>query len=231
MKRIFGSGLAVLIIVAVVIGITTVKETSSHLSAFASSQSQDNVDKAGGVNGNIEVRSQFAPEIFQQINSDRAAQGLQPYVWNSTLARGANQHNVTMILTGCGLAHQCPNEPAPCDRVLNEGITWQTCGENIGSTSTGSNILTAIIQNIEGNMLAEVPPNDGHRKNLLSTSFHQIGVGVLIDNQGDCSGHRRLHELIMPTCMCAVSRRKSYGHGMLREEGRHSIARSSIHLT
>jgi uncharacterized protein YkwD len=33
-------------------------------------------------------------------------------------------------------------------------------------------------------MLAEQPPDDGHRQNLLSTSFHQIGVAVLIDAQG-----------------------------------------------
>jgi hypothetical protein len=33
-------------------------------------------------------------------------------------------------------------------------------------------------------MLAEKPPEDGHRQNLLSTSFYQIGVAVLIDAKG-----------------------------------------------
>jgi hypothetical protein len=33
-------------------------------------------------------------------------------------------------------------------------------------------------------MRAEQPPNNGHRKNLLSTSLYQIGISVLIDSQG-----------------------------------------------
>ncbi len=59
-----------------------------------------------------------------------------------------------------------------------------TCGENIGYTSPYPDAWTAIKQNIEGGMLAEKPPEDGHRQNLLNTSFHQIGVAVLIDAKG-----------------------------------------------
>ncbi len=137
-----------------------------------------------GNNGSTSTENQLAQQLFHQINSDRAVQGLPTYAWNATLAQGAYQHNVTMTTTSCGLAHQCPNEPAPCQRVTNEGITWTTCGENIGYTSPDPDAWTAIKQNIEGGMLAEKPPDDGHRKNLLSTSFHQIGVAVLIDSQG-----------------------------------------------
>lgn len=89
-----------------------------------------------------------------------------------------------MTTTGCGLAHQCPNEPDPCQRITNEGLNWTACGENIGYTSSYPNTWSAIQQNIEGAMLAKQPPNDGHRKNLLSSNFHQIGVTVLIDAKG-----------------------------------------------
>ena len=137
-----------------------------------------------GSTGSTNTENQLAQQLFNQINSDRAAQGLPAYSWNATLARGAYQHNVTMTTTGCGLAHQCPNEPAPCQRITNEGITWMACGENIGYTSPYPDAWTAIKQNIEGGMLAEKPPDDGHRQNLLSSSFHQIGVAVLIDSKG-----------------------------------------------
>jgi uncharacterized protein YkwD len=134
--------------------------------------------------GNTSTEKQLAQQLFDQINSDRAAEGLPAYTWNNTLAKGAYQHNVTMTTTSCGLQHQCPNEPSPCERVTNEGITWMNCGENIGYTSPFPDTWTAIKQNIEGGMLAEKPPDDGHRQNLLSTNFHQIGVAVLIDNKG-----------------------------------------------
>ena len=33
-------------------------------------------------------------------------------------------------------------------------------------------------------MLAEVPPNDGHRRNILSPDFHHIGIAVMRDGSG-----------------------------------------------
>ncbi len=30
-------------------------------------------------------------------------------------------------------------------------------------------------------MMAEKPPNDGHRRNLLSKDFHRIGISIYID--------------------------------------------------
>ena len=33
-------------------------------------------------------------------------------------------------------------------------------------------------------MLAEVPPEDGHRKNLLSKSFKRIGLSVVRESGG-----------------------------------------------
>jgi uncharacterized protein YkwD len=33
-------------------------------------------------------------------------------------------------------------------------------------------------------MLDETPPNDGHRQNILSSSFHHIGIAVYRDGSG-----------------------------------------------
>ena len=33
-------------------------------------------------------------------------------------------------------------------------------------------------------MLAEKPPNDGHRKNLLNTGFKHIGLSIVRDAKG-----------------------------------------------
>lgn len=139
---------------------------------------------AGNGGGSTAMEIQLVQKLFNQINSDRAAQGLPAYTWNDTLAKGAYLHSVRMTQSDCGLSHQCPGEPAPCQRVTNEGVQWTACGENAGYTSPYPDAWSAVQKNIEGGMLAEQPPNDGHRKNLLSTSFHQVGVGVAIDANG-----------------------------------------------
>jgi uncharacterized protein YkwD len=58
------------------------------------------------------------------------------------------------------------------------------CGENAGYTSPTPDQWSAVKTNIEQGMLGEQPPNDGHRRNLLSTSYHRIGIGVYIDTKG-----------------------------------------------
>jgi len=140
--------------------------------------------KASGPGGETDTATQLAQNLFALINSDRAAHGLPAYRWNATLAKGARQHSSKMAQPQCGLSHQCPGEPDPCQRVTNEGINWMACGENAGYTSPNPTAWTAIKHNIEQGMLNEQPPDDGHRKNLLSSLFHQIGVGIYIDAEG-----------------------------------------------
>jgi uncharacterized protein YkwD len=190
-RRIDISGLSILLIVAIIVGImisrgaiTLPNIQQILLPSFPPSTSTPDTSPTGNGGGNTDTENKLAQQLFNQINSDRATQGLPAYTWNNTLAKGANQHNVTMTTTGCGLEHQCPNEPDPCQRVTNEGVRWMTCGENIGYTSPYPDAWSAINQNIEGSMLAEQPPDDGHRKNLLSTSFHRVGVAVLFDAKG-----------------------------------------------
>lgn len=130
---------------------------------------------AAGLSGQLEQ------QLFALINQDRAAQGLYPYVLNITLSTGARLHSVRM--SSCGMSHQCPGEPDPCQRVTNEGISWTSCGENVGYTSPYPSAWGGV-QGIEKAMLDEQPPDDGHRLNLLSSSYHRIGVGIYIDARG-----------------------------------------------
>jgi len=143
---------------------------------------------AKGIHGKhkhtISKTTKLTQNLFALINRDRAAQGLPAYHWNATLAKGALAHSKKMAQPQCGLSHQCPGEPDPCQRVTNEGIQWTTCGENAGYTSPYPGAWAAIKTNIEQGMLNEQPPNDGHRRNLLSSVFQQVGVGIYIDAKG-----------------------------------------------
>src|SRR5215469_15406271 len=74
---------------------------------------------------------QLAQQLLKQINQDRAAHKLPPLAWEPLLEKSAHQHDLVMS-KGCGLQHQCPNEPDLGTRISQQGVQWQTVGENIG---------------------------------------------------------------------------------------------------
>ncbi|HEV2580134.1 MAG TPA: CAP domain-containing protein [Ktedonobacteraceae bacterium] len=124
---------------------------------------------------------QLAQYVFGLINQSRAAQGLRPYAWGGALAGGARLHNQRMIAYG-QLSHQCPGEPALGARISADGIQWQAAGENIGWASY-TNAQQGLLS-IHQSMMAEQPPNDGHRQNILNTNYNLLGVDVVIDSKG-----------------------------------------------
>lgn len=121
-------------------------------------------------------------QLLALINQDRAAQNLPAYIETVPLANAAYKHSVTMTGT-CQLKHVCPGEPTSDQRLRNEGVQFNYWGENIGDSSPQPDAWGGL-QTIERNMLAEQAPNDGHRKNLLSTTFTTVGLGVVIDDNG-----------------------------------------------
>jgi uncharacterized protein YkwD len=130
--------------------------------------------------------SPAANAVLAQINAWRSAAGLRPYTMLPGLVASAHKHNLVMI-AGCGLKHQCPGEPAFGDRIKAQGVHWSTAGENIGDSGKYPNTTAAITESAKGlntAMFNEKPPNDGHRRNLLSKSFTHIGIDVIRDSHG-----------------------------------------------
>ena len=127
-----------------------------------------------------------AEQVLALINRARAQAGLPAYTISSGLVTSATKHNQTMA-GGCGLSHQCPGEPALGDRETAAGVQWSSAGENIGDGGPVSNTNAAIAQMAVGltqDMLNEKPPDDGHRQNILSSSFHHVGIAVYRDGSG-----------------------------------------------
>ncbi|MFF7633159.1 CAP domain-containing protein [Kitasatospora sp. NPDC008050] len=127
-----------------------------------------------------------AAQVLAVINQARAAQGAAPLQMLAGLQTSADAHNHTMS-AGCGLEHQCPGEPAFGDRENAAGVQWTTAGENIGDGGPVADTTTAIANMAVGltnSMLAEQPPNDGHRRNILNPDFHHIGIELLRDSSG-----------------------------------------------
>ncbi|HEY2279666.1 MAG TPA: CAP domain-containing protein [Streptosporangiaceae bacterium] len=127
-----------------------------------------------------------ADQVLALINQARTQAGLPALSFSSGLDQSASQHNSTMA-SGCGLSHQCPGEPAIGDRETAAGVHWTAAGENIGEEGPVTDTTTAIAQAavaLTQDMLNEQPPNDGHRLNILSTSYAHIGIAVLRGSDG-----------------------------------------------
>ncbi|WP_250031349.1 CAP domain-containing protein [Paractinoplanes maris] len=124
-------------------------------------------------------------QVLAHINAARTASGLTPYVLNAGLSKASAAHNALMV-GGCGLSHQCPGEAGLGDRFTAAGVSWNSAGENIGQGNASNNAasIVAAANGLTDLMLAEVPPNDGHRRNLLNANFKRIGLAVTRGSDG-----------------------------------------------
>jgi uncharacterized protein YkwD len=122
---------------------------------------------------------QIARAVFNAINADRKSAGLPALQWSTNLVNSAHAHNLAMQKAN-QLAHQIPGEAAFGDREHQAGIQWQWAAENIGYT-TDQSVNGAL--GLHKAMMAEKPPDDGHRQNILAKEAAILGVDILIDKQ------------------------------------------------
>jgi uncharacterized protein YkwD len=131
-------------------------------------------------------QSSAVQQVLALINQARAQAGLPAYTVISGLDRSSAGHNQKMA-SGCGLSHQCPGEASLGARETAAGVDWTSAGENIGEGGPEPGTAAAIAKmavTLTQDMLNEKPPDDGHRLNILSSSFHHIGVTVQRDSSG-----------------------------------------------
>jgi uncharacterized protein YkwD len=155
--------------------------SSSPTSSPPSASSSPSASSPAGA-----TSSDAAAQVLALINQARASAGLAPLTVTAGLDSSASTHNATMA-SGCGLSHQCPGEADLGARETAAGVHWTAAGENIGEGGPVANSTSAIAQMAVGltqSMLNEQPPNDGHRLNILSTSFTHIGIAVFRDSSG-----------------------------------------------
>ncbi|MGK5677660.1 CAP domain-containing protein [Actinoplanes sp. URMC 104] len=126
-----------------------------------------------------------AEQVLAHINAARKDEGLGTLSLDADLSRAAAIHTQLMI-DGCGLSHQCPGEGGIGDRFSAQGVKWSAAAENIGYGSSGSSDAAKVqaANGLTDSMLAETPPNDGHRKNLLNPGLKRIGLSIVRDSKG-----------------------------------------------
>jgi uncharacterized protein YkwD len=119
----------------------------------------------------------YATRVLTQLNAERAAHLLPALRMNGNLIRSAHAHNLAMARAN-EMSHQLPGEAFFATRISRTGYTYRTAGENIGySTATA---LSGALQ-IQSTMYNETAGTDGHRRNILSGTYMDVGVDVVID--------------------------------------------------
>jgi uncharacterized protein YkwD len=125
----------------------------------------------------------FAADMLNLLNAERRVHHLRPLYMNARLIKSAHAHNLAMARAN-EMSHQVRGEQFFADRISRTGYRWRSVGENIGwnsrETSKG-------IYDLERQMYNEKAPNNGHRLNILSRSFRQVGIDVYFD-----AGHHKM---------------------------------------
>ena len=119
----------------------------------------------------------IAAATLSMLNLERALNHRSALSVDSRLIKSAHAHNLDMARLNT-MSHRLPGEPVFTSRIQSAGYNWMNAGENIGwnSDATTSGVLA-----LETMMYNEKAPNDGHRQNILSTAFRNVGIDVYYD--------------------------------------------------
>ena len=104
--------------------------------------------------------------LFELTNAERKAQGVAVLQNSSKVASVARTHSVDMGLNDY-FNHDNLKGKSPFDRLSDSGIQFRNAGENIAMGYTSPYFAHEALMN-----------SLGHRKNIISTSYTQLGVGV-----------------------------------------------------
>ncbi|MDT8901899.1 CAP domain-containing protein [Anaeroselena agilis] len=105
------------------------------------------------------------------LNQDRAANGLPALKANTQLTQLARNYAQDMIARGF-FSHYNPEGQSPFDRMQQAGISYKYAGENL---AVNSGIAAAEVAFMN---------SSGHRANILSPNFTEVGIGVARNTRG-----------------------------------------------
>jgi len=108
--------------------------------------------------------------VLELTNLERQKVGADPLVLSPELNSAAQSYSEVLATTGC-FEHTCGPVPDMADRIVQSGFEgWTALAENI---AFGYPTPEAVVAGWMG--------SPGHRDNLLSPSYREIGIGVASD--------------------------------------------------
>lgn len=116
----------------------------------------------------ISVQEQNA---WNLLNSDRKSNGLSALALDPELSRLARLKSEDMRDKGY-FAHESPTYGRVSDMLDRFGYTFTAAGENIAHHANITKAQAAFMS------------SEGHRRNILSSSWTKVGIGVCMDKNG-----------------------------------------------
>ena len=118
------------------------------------------------------------------VNWDREGEGLQPVEFDDVATRGAQRHAEDMAKKGYR-AHWGSDGSVPEQRyteaggehLVHENVTCLIDGKK-RALDPNPTFSAEELEIAERTYMAEKPPNDGHRKNILIPTHNRLGVGL-----------------------------------------------------
>jgi uncharacterized YkwD family protein len=115
--------------------------------------------------------SQAVQQVIDLTNAQRRQNGLPALAADATLTSVAQAKSSDMQQNSY-FSHASPTYGSPFDMMRDQGVSYQSAGENIAKGQrTPQEVVQAWMN------------SEGHRKNILSRNFTHIGVGY------DANGH------------------------------------------
>jgi uncharacterized YkwD family protein/spore coat assembly protein SafA len=111
-------------------------------------------------------------EVIRLVNVQRSKAGLQMLTKNWELCRCARYKSADMANKGY-FAHQSPTYGSPFQMMESFGLKFSAAGENI-----------AYGQSTPAAVMADWMNSPGHRNNIMSATYTQIGVGLAKSSSG-----------------------------------------------
>jgi len=118
-------------------------------------------------------RDEVSREMLVQVNAARKSAGLKPLRLDSVLAKAAQRHAEDMLKRGY-FDHRSPAGTTVRERSTAAGYRWAAIGENI---AFGQTSVDEVVETWLG--------SPGHRKNILSPNFSELGVGLALGKGPD----------------------------------------------
>ncbi|MDF3002922.1 MAG: serine protease [Bacillota bacterium] len=115
----------------------------------------------------------YEQQVVDLVNKERAAAGLSALKVNTKLASVA-ETKAEDLRDKNYFSHTSPTYGSPFDMMKQFGITYTAAGENIAKGQKNPSSV------MDGWMNSE-----GHRANILNSSYTEIGVGYVTDSNGN----------------------------------------------
>lgn len=114
----------------------------------------------------VKVDEESEKEMLSLVNQERRKNGVDPLLGNKALQAVARSHCEDMLRRGY-FSHYTPEGLSPFDRMTNADIEFNFAGENLAIAPSTKLAMQGLMN------------SPGHRANILSLNFGEVGIGVM----------------------------------------------------